>query len=558
MDKKDCLGVEMLDGVKKIIPLRLKQGMKDRILGSRLESMLKWTINPVQNEKSVSVGKSRPCVKSWPTSMCECDMHLGAFKQIRRYEKIVRILDDNEVGFVDDIFEDDFHLAVDLDDLPKAKVLLSEAGVVIRDHENSVGRNQYDFPLLRDGRNVSDLVPESAPLLKAVPHYFCASREADADVMAVTISTFNDIDGIRCFHSSEAKTRTQKIHAGARVENKTTAGRERQDIDVVITTVDGTDPAWRDRFDAFTATGDAGTDLVSTKLARTQNEARFVNHDELRYVLRSIYYYAPYVRKIFLVTDRQCPNWLDISHPRIELIDHSDIIDGQYLPTFNSDAIESCLWKIPGLSEKFLYFNDDVLLMGPTGREIFFTDNGLPRFFPSPRSLPDMPVEWAKSYTTHAHIQTALAFEAKGLERPGKKFKHAPFSCVKSVLKEIEKKFEKELHVSRGSHIRSEESYATISFLYPNYALATGKGICSGLKYNYVDLAWGDWEPRLMRILGRTDISVACINESDDASGMLDLDETLAHMLNARFPAIPSWEKQADMQHDSSVEQGPA
>lgn len=523
----------MLDGIKKIIPLRLKQVLRDRILGSRAEFLLGWAINHTEEETSRPSSKVRQCIKMWPIELCECDMHIGEFKRERQYKKIIKILSDYEVNYVTDVFDENSHLAVSIDDFPKVSILLSDSGFILENRMSTVSKNQYDFPVLRDGRDVGEQVPQNAPELKALPNYFCASRKADARTMSVTISTFNDMGDIRCFHSSAARVRARKI------KNISAEYRSsHRDIDVVITTVDGSDPEWRARFDEFMVSCNSDTGL-----ARTKNNARYVNHDELRYVLRSIYYYAPYVRKIFLVTDRQCPDWLDTEDSSIELVDHTDIIDKKYLPTFNSDAIESCLWKIPDLSEKFLYFNDDVLLMGPTNREVFFTHNGLPRFFPSPRSLPDIPLDWAKSYTTHAHIQTALAFEKKGLARPSKKFKHAPFSCTKSILREIESEFERELHASRNSHVRSEESYATISFLYPNYALATGRAVYSNLKYSYVDLAWVDWLPRLKKILGRTDIAVACINESDDALGAESLDASLKGILNARFPAVPPWEK---------------
>lgn len=98
---------------------------------------------------------------------------------------------------------------------------------------------------------------------------------------------------------------------------------------------------------------------------------RFEDNNELKYSLRSVEKYAPWIRNVYIVTNGQVPNWLNTSHPRIKLVNHSDIFeDKSHLPTFSSNAIESNLHRIKGLSEKFLYFNDDVLL----GREIYLDD----------------------------------------------------------------------------------------------------------------------------------------------------------------------------------------
>jgi hypothetical protein len=84
------------------------------------------------------------------------------------------------------------------------------------------------------------------------------------------------------------------------------------------------------------------------------------------YQKSSFYYqissYAPFVRKIFLVTNGQIPNWLNLSHPQIEIVPHSAIFaNPAHLPTFSSPAIEAHLHRIQGLAEHFLYLNDDVM-----------------------------------------------------------------------------------------------------------------------------------------------------------------------------------------------------
>ncbi|GAV00247.1 hypothetical protein RvY_11128-5 [Ramazzottius varieornatus] len=102
--------------------------------------------------------------------------------------------------------------------------------------------------------------------------------------------------------------------------------------------------------------------------------SRFKDNEELRYSLRSLQQYAGWVRRVFIVTNGQIPYWLDLSNPKMRIVSHEEIFRNKsHLPTFSSSAIESHLHHIPGLSDKFLYLNDDVLLTGKVLPEDFFS-----------------------------------------------------------------------------------------------------------------------------------------------------------------------------------------
>lgn len=99
--------------------------------------------------------------------------------------------------------------------------------------------------------------------------------------------------------------------------------------------------------------------------------SRFIDNEELRFSLRSVEKMAPWVRHIYLVTNGQIPYWLNINHPRLTVVTHSDIFVNQsHLPTFSSPAIECHLHRIGGLSEDFIYMNDDVMF----GNKIYPSD----------------------------------------------------------------------------------------------------------------------------------------------------------------------------------------
>lgn len=141
------------------------------------------------------------------------------------------------------------------------------------------------------------------------------------------------------------------------------------DIDFVITWVDMNDPEWQATFRKYSGKGNNIKNGVS--------EARFRDYGFLKYWFRGVEKFAPWVRKIHFVTSGQKPEWLDVTNPKINLVDHRDYIPKQFLPTFNSVVIEYYLHKIPGLSEYFVYFNDDFYIINKLDIERFFK-NGLP------------------------------------------------------------------------------------------------------------------------------------------------------------------------------------
>jgi Stealth protein CR2, conserved region 2/Stealth protein CR1, conserved region 1 len=156
------------------------------------------------------------------------------------------------------------------------------------------------------------------------------------------------------------------------VEPSTGAG-----IDVVIAWVDGADPHHRAKRKRYLAA--PGADAKPERAAI--DERRFSDNDEIRFCLRSIRNYAPWVGTIWLVTDDQVPAAIDrrrAEQHNVRIVDHREIFRGyeQLLPTFNSRAIECMLWRIEGLADRFLYFNDDMMLVGPVEPTDFFSDNG--------------------------------------------------------------------------------------------------------------------------------------------------------------------------------------
>jgi len=151
-------------------------------------------------------------------------------------------------------------------------------------------------------------------------------------------------------------------------------------IDAVITWVDGSEPNYQLKLEK---------NLKNNKAIKRQ----YLQANEIDFCVASIIRFAPFIRKIFIVTDKQRPNLSNIRHlvplNKIEVIDHEEIFrdNKEYLPTFNIRAIDALLFKIKNLSERFIYFNDDMFLIKETFEKDWFVNN---------KAV--LTGKWAKSY----------------------------------------------------------------------------------------------------------------------------------------------------------------
>ena len=145
-------------------------------------------------------------------------------------------------------------------------------------------------------------------------------------------------------------------------------------VDFVISWVDGNDPAHKQKLASYKGGHkNASRDDVA-------GSTRFANIGEINYCVASIHRFARFARQIFIITDGQNPNLEEFLSQHfdniipIRIVDHKDIFKGyeEYLPTFNSRAIEAMMWRIPGLSERFVYLNDDFLFVAPCTEKDFF------------------------------------------------------------------------------------------------------------------------------------------------------------------------------------------
>lgn len=144
-------------------------------------------------------------------------------------------------------------------------------------------------------------------------------------------------------------------------------------IDFVVTWVDGNDEKWRLKKAKYDGS-------INTSKYSMNSEKAYREWGTFKYWFRGVEKFAPWVNKVYLVTDNQKPDWLNINSDKLVLIDHKEIINNEFLPVFSANPIENNIHRIPGLSEHFVFFNDDMYLTAPVSPDDFFSDEGLPKY----------------------------------------------------------------------------------------------------------------------------------------------------------------------------------
>jgi len=241
-----------------------------------------------------------------------------------------------------------------------------------------------------------------------------------------------------------------------------------EEIDAVYTWVDGADPlfiAEKKRFDMH---------CESDSAQDSSSDNRFRDSGELLFSLRSIEKFAPWVRKIHIVTNGQVPAWLNTTCRRISLVNHKQIFSNpDCLPVFNSNAIELQIHRIPGLSRRFLYLNDDIFLCRAIHRRDFIKSGSAQYFF-----FDNIPLhsdclhgkvhDRAYAYTQLAARQLKPACSERRLPS------HCPQLYDRQILSRLEELFS-EAFIETTSHRFRHSKDIVLRVLYSIYILETSE-----------------------------------------------------------------------------------
>ena len=195
------------------------------------------------------------------------------------------------------------------------------------------------------------------------------------------------------------------------------------------------------------------------------------NIETLRYSLRSIELFAPWIRNIYLFTCRpQVPAWLNVSHPRLKLIHHDEVIPAQYLPTFNSLNIISFLHELPGLSDQFLYLEDDMVLLRKADLADFQNEDGKLKLYEHHLRAPtwddvvvtDNPKPW-----NMALAESNTQLDANFGKKSRQQICHMPKLINRAAWRLLTETFPESMEKTRTSKFRAEGNIA-LEYIYPH------------------------------------------------------------------------------------------
>jgi hypothetical protein len=318
-------------------------------------------------------------------------------------------------------------------------------------------------------------------------------------------------------------------------------------IDIVYLWVDGNDPVWRQKRQASLNRLDTENRSSIAKYGNV--EGRFRDNDELRYSLRALERYFPDCGHVYIVTDAQTPAWLH-SSAQITVIDHTDLIPAALLPTFDSANIESYIHRIPDLSERYFYLNDDVFFGAPVDLKNWFNDDGIFVGWSD-----DLPITQQALQPDATALENACRLSIKWLEAHAdsqmpyehtyRTFAHSPRPMLKSMLQALETEAADLFELVRSTVFRAWDKPTIVSDFVLRWAMVNGQAKLRD--YTHAYLSTGDLQNTsqledLVAAEGLLDFF--CINDTTDDAH--DKDPRLTAVLKAlqtMFPTASRYER---------------
>lgn len=304
-------------------------------------------------------------------------------------------------------------------------------------------------------------------------------------------------------------------------------------IDLVMTYVDSRDKIWNRSYLTYSRI---------EKVKYDKNSNRYRSWDNINYILRSVDECVPFINNIYLIVESETQIPKCINTDIVKIVYHKDIIPDEFLPTFNSNTIEMFMYRIPGLSENFIYMNDDMLFINKMSVNDYYDNDMNPRVF-----VREEPIKHKNPYTLSL-ITTLNLVNKENSEYylPYKNWMlrsdHAPNPMKVSLWDYYWKKYNTELSESisrfrKPTNITQELS----NYHYYMYYISNNIDCPCYRNSKYFDFAWGS-SYDFKEILYDNKISTTCINDS----GVIDFEiykNVINEILDKRFPNKCKYEK---------------
>ncbi len=308
-------------------------------------------------------------------------------------------------------------------------------------------------------------------------------------------------------------------------------------IDIVYLWVNGNDSQWRAK--RRQAAQSLSADKRDEMAMYSNVEGRFRDNDELRYSLRALETFFPDHGHIYIVTDAQTPEWLRKT-PGLSIIDHRDLIPTVCLPTFDSGNIESYIHRIPNLSERYFYLNDDVFFGAPVCISDWFWPGGVYVAWSDDDPVTDellrpdatalenacrLSAQWLENEFQQRpeYAERTLALLADYQHTP-RTFAHSPRPMLRSLLFELEARAADMFSSVRSTVFRSWDKPTIVSDFVLRWALAHGAAKVKDYSHLYVSTGDAKSTAQLEQLAAsRRTIDFFCINDTTDDAQLSDL-----------------------------------
>lgn len=275
------------------------------------------------------------------------------------------------------------------------------------------------------------------------------------------------------------------------------------------------------------------------------SEARYRQIDELKYALRSVHLFAPWVRRIFIATDSPRPAWLAEDDPRVTIMPSElffkNLAD---LPTHNSHAVEAQLHRIPDLAEHFLYSNDDMFFGRPLHPELFFSPGGITKFVEA-----DTRIGLGANAVHRSGFENAARVNRELLQQrfgrvTTRHLEHCAAPLRKSVLFEMEEQFPEAFARTAASPFRSATDISVTNSFAHYYGLMTGRAVVqTQARVKYVETTLRSALKDMETLLKRRSMDMFCLNDgSKPEIGVEERTTAVIDFLERYFPFPAPWE----------------
>ena len=241
----------------------------------------------------------------------------------------------------------------------------------------------------------------------------------------------------------------------------------------------------------------------------TMDASRFRPFGTLRYAFRSVAKNMPFIDRIVLIvsTESQVPVW--VNRAAVKVITHEEFMPAGHRPTFNSSAIESDMWRISGMSDLFVYGNDDFFALRPMRADDFF-DGYLPRL-----QFEESDFHIQNLFRRCCKNGMDMVADAVGSPRTDFFTLLKPQHCMKGIS---------DIHMKEVGQLCSDQIERTITvtrhrwnvtgYIYHYYAYYTGEYAPADPSYTYIRIS-NDYE-KVKQLIDDPQADMLCINDAGD------------------------------------------